>query len=518
MPDVVGELIVASVVATGEGAAFAGAAEATYLGVSGITIIGSAAIIGASIGLQYALYKAPAIPNPGDGSVALKQAIPSRIKGYGYNRLAGYYMLFEANGSAPATSYDVLALHSGRVDSFQQFYLNDDNVSTSADISHGGNSIITAAFSDDRYNGGALKIETALGAASQTAATIMTSDPVISPWWTTAHRGDGVAWVALVCGGPSDPSVFSRTFPKGHPELSALVACSPIWDPRDPAQSRTNPATWIFQRNPVLHLIDYLISTDGGMGLDFDTILPPAVLAQWMVEANLCDAAVSRADGSTEQRYACDGWFRYDNNPEDVINSILSTCDGWLAENGDGSLALTIGHYRAPTDPPITAQHIMGFSLHYGQADEQLINVLHVSFTDPNQKYVEVDLGDIRDEDAISLTGVERIKPLSIPWVQSFSQAGRLGYRAIQRVNPKLSGTFTTTLYGLRYLGKRWVPLQYPDIAGLEDCIVEIQGAEVDLLHGRVVFTFALVDTTTIESYNPTTDELPAPVAPTLII
>lgn len=69
----------------------------------------------------------------------------------------------------------------------------------------------------------------------------------------------------------------------------------------------------------------------------------------------------------------------------------------------------------------------------------------------------------------------------------------------------------------MRYLGKRWVPLQYPFIAGLENCIVEIQEAEMDLLQGRITWTFAQIDTTKIEAYRPATDELPAPAVPILI-
>lgn len=519
MPEVVGLLILSEVGATASVTGFGTAAltleiAGSSVGVAGL--VGAAALGAAALGLTYALNR-PSVPKPGDGSAPLKQAIPPRIKGFGINRLGGYYMLYEANGSAPATSYDVLAMHSGKVDSFQHFYLNDDNVFTAADISHGGNSTITAGFTDNRYNGGALKIETRLGNASQSAAAIMISDPVINAWWTSAHRGDGIAWVALVCGGSSDPAVFSRTFPKGHPELSALVLCSPVWDPRDGAQSRTNRATWVFKRNPVLHLIDYLLATDGGMGLDVDQILPPAVLAQWMAEADICDALVLRADGSTESRYQCDGWYKFDNNPEDVIGQILSTCDGWMADNGDGSQALTVGFYRAPSDPAIRARHITGFSLQYGQADEDLVNVLNVSFTDPNQKYVEVELGDLRDEDSIAETGVARAKQLSLSWVQSYSQAGRMAHRALQRGNPAISGTFTTSLYGLRYLGHRWVGLQYPYIAGLEDCVIEIQGAETDVINGAITWTFSLVDTATIESYVAATDEMPPPVVPLLI-
>jgi hypothetical protein len=520
MAETIGLLILSSAGATASVTGIGSAAltlEIAGATFSVATAVGTAAIAATAIGLSYALNR-PSIPKPSDGSVALKQAIPPRIKGYGINRLAGYYMLFEANGSAPATSYDVLAIHSGKIHSYLGYYLNDDEVTTASDISLGGNSTITASFSDGRYNGGAIKIETALGEASQTAAVIMTTDPIINAFWTVSHRGDGIAWLAMVCGGSADPSTHSRIFPKGHPELSVLARCSLIWDPRDGAQSYTSPSTWTFQRNPVLHLINYLTASDGGMGLDLDTILPPDVLALWMVEATLCDQSVLRADSSTEPRYQSDGWYKYDNNPSDVISAILSTCDGWMTENGDGSLALKVGVYRSPSLSPITTSHLLEpFSLNYGLPNEQLVNQFEISFTDPDQKYVEVHLGEVRDEDDIAASGITRSKQLSLPWVQSFSQAGRLGYRGLLQANPKISGTFTTTLYGLRYLGERWLKLQYPFVAGLEDCVVEIRNAEVDLLRGRITWTFALVDTDRIEAYDASTDEIPAPVAPALI-
>jgi hypothetical protein len=107
-------------------------------------VIGTTAILATTIGLNYALNK-PGIPKPEDGSQALKAAIPPRIRGYGTNRLAGFYMLFEAAGPAPATSYDVIALHSGRITKIDRFILSDDPVNLSGDISLGGGPVTFTA-------------------------------------------------------------------------------------------------------------------------------------------------------------------------------------------------------------------------------------------------------------------------------------------------------------------------------------------------------------------------------------
>jgi hypothetical protein len=511
MAETIGVLILSTVAPNAVGIAGFSLASTTVVGVQLTTIIGTAAILAASIGLSYALR--PDVPKPEDGSQALKQAIPPRIRGYGRNRLSGYYMLYEAGGSAPATSYDVIAFHSGRVGSVPILYLSDDPVQTSTDISDGGTGTVLDSYGDGRY-ANLVTIEMRLGDPGQVALSSFISDPLINGIWTAAHYGAGIAHAGLRCGSPADPSEYSRIYPRGKPELSVVANCSPCWDPRDLSQDREDESSWQVSHNPVIHLIDYLTRVDGGMGLDLDTILPPAKLAEWMIEADLCDEQITNADGNLEPRYQSDGWFKFDNKPEDVVGAILSTCDGWLAEPGDGTLSLTVGHYREPTDPPITEKHILGFSLNYGQADEQLVNQLDITYTAPDQKYVSVQAEPWRDEEAIALTGVVRAQPLDLKWVQNYSQARRLADRAMQRLNPLMTGSFTTSLYGLRYLGKRWLPLQYPFVSGLQDCVVEIQSADVDLLAGRIVWEFIRIAPDAIEAYDPDTDEGTAPPVP----
>jgi hypothetical protein len=184
---------------------------------------------------------------------------------------------------------------------------------------------------------GDIAIEIKLGTVPQTAAGRLTSDPLINAVWTPAHQGNGIAHAAMVCAGIGDPPTFTKHYPHGLPVLSVVADCTPVWDPRDGAQSSTDPSTWTVSKNPVLQLIDYLTRADGGMGLDYATVIAPNLTA-WMVEANLCDELVDTATpGVQEPRYQSNGWFQFDNAPSDVIGSMLATCDGWLAEAGDGA-------------------------------------------------------------------------------------------------------------------------------------------------------------------------------------
>lgn len=486
-------------------------AGTTIAGVSIATVVGTASILAVTIGLNYALASRPDLPKPEDGSQPIKQSIPPRIMGYGTNRLAGYYMLFEVGGS---NSFDVTAFHSGRIGAVRGIYLHDDLVTTSADLTNGGIAQILPQDANGKYSFAAVQIK--LGTVPQTACERLTTDPLIAGIWDASHQGNGIAHIAMICGNTNDATKFTKIYPHNLPVASVVCDCTPVWDPRDSSQSSDDQSTWTVSKNPVVQLIDYLTRADGGMGFDFDLVIAPN-LAQWLGEADLCDEIVENADLTFGTRYQSNGWFQFDNNPSDVLGGLLSTCDGWLAESGDGALTLTVGVYRAPSDPPLTEKHIIGFSLNYGQADEQLVNELDISFTDPTQNYVSVQTTPWRDEAAISLTGMVRTQALDLKWVQTYQQARRLADRAMQRLNPALLGTFTTSLYGMRYLGRRWVQLQYPFVSGLQDCVVEIQNAEVDLLAGRIVWTFSLIGND-IDAYNPAIDDGAAPAVPPSIV
>lgn len=510
MAEVVGLLVLEAVGVSAVAASF----TIGSTGISLATVVGTAVIIGASVGLQYALQTRPETPSPEDGSIPLKQSIPPRIRAYGVNKVAGYFMLYEVGGEPPAASFDVMALHSGRISSFRAFYLSDDPIVLSTDISHGGNAQVVETYGDGRYGGPFLSVETRIGAPGEDALDLFISDGRINHIWTGDHIGRGIAYAGLLCEGVADVQLHTKIYPRGLPALSCVIDGAVCWDPRDLTQSRGDPLTWKFSINPVVQLIDYLTNSDGGMGLDLDVILPPDTLDAWMIEADLCDALVPTDDGPDEARYRSDGWFYYDNKPEDVIGGLLSTCDGWLAEAGDGTLSLTVGVYRAPEMPPLTERHIFGFNLAYGVADEQMVNQLEINYTSPAQKYVSVQADPWRDEASISESGIVRTQTLDLKWVQSLGQARRLGDRALQRLNPLMTGSFITTLYGLRYLGQRWVPLQYPFVSGLQDCVVEIQDAEVDLANGRITWQFIRIEPDAIEAYDPAADQGGVPVTP----
>lgn len=457
--------------------------EGTTLGVGNATLIGSGLILATTIGLQYALSR-PSAPRAEDGSQPIMAPIQPRQRGYWDNRLSGAVMLATTGGAAPTTAVMVAAFHQGPVDSIQRIYFDDDQVRGTADVTNGGyiGSIIGPGGA---YASAALTIN--MGRPGQVADPILTGS-VAGGTWTADFVGNDIAYWGLQATAPADPTAFATLYPRGLPKPSLVARCSPVWDPRDGTQERDNPSTWKASPNPVLQLIDYLRARDGGMGFDIDEFLPFERLEQWMAEADLCDIDL----GGGDIRFRSAFWYTYDTSPQDIIGKNLATCDGWLAPAGDGTLKLTVGVFRAPSLPPITEKDVYDCAVDLGNPDETLINQLDCAWTNADEDYSS-DQEPIQDSASVSLVGEIKRSPLDLSAVQWLPQVVRLGSAGLRRINPKRQGTLIGKDICLRYQGERWIALQYP-LPGLEDCVIEVQDFQADILGGTVTIKFIRYD------------------------
>jgi hypothetical protein len=512
MAETVGTLVLAAV----------GLAELGAVAIVGTltvaTVVGSAVLLAGAIGLQLLLARRPSagaaaslaassLPPAEAGHAPLKQSIGSRVRGYGRNRLAGIYMLYE---ELSGDSYDVGAFHHGRISGIVGYYLHDDVV----EIDGSG---IVQEQGDGRYGGTAtITIQTRLGLDTETAYSALVTAFTSSAIWTNSHRGDGLASYSLVCKGVLIDD-YTTIYPRGLPQLSIVADCALIYDDRDEEQIRSDPSTWKVNSNPVVQAIECLTSEDSGFGFDYDTLILP-VVDTLNAEADLCDEGVTLAAGGTEPRYKSDGFFALDSDPVDVLSAILDTCDGWLSENGDGTLALKVGSYRAPTFT-LEGRHIKGFSLQYGVADEELVNEIAFAFTSTAADYKTLPGDPWRDEDDISRRGKTRSQNFPLPWVQSHSQGRRLSKRKMAKLNAPLRGTIKTTLYGIQAMGERWIEIDAPDVSDdLSSLIIEVMNMKIDFMNAEVTFDFIKINPNEIDAWDETEEEGTTPTIPDKLV
>lgn len=223
----------------------------------------------------------PGPPKPQQTETAIKNPIPVRVSGYGTNRLHMTYALYTTS-AATGSAFDVGAFHDGRVDSIVQMYLGDKKITL------GGGGFVNQDPDGSWAPGNTVAVGTTLGANPNTAFSSVATD--LPDQWTTNHRGDGVV-TGFVRWGPVKAKDFQKAYPTGGPNnmsLSLAMRLQPVFDWRDPGQSVTDPSTWLWSENVILHLAHYLLVRDNkDWGLHF-----APTLAYWTAAADDCDLAV----------------------------------------------------------------------------------------------------------------------------------------------------------------------------------------------------------------------------------
>ncbi len=475
------------------GASFAATTAGSLL-IGGLSAIATAAL---SIGIQALL--APRPPKPEDGKVPKVQSIPYRQWCVGRNRLAGAYMLWEAQGK---WLYAVQAIAGHRVKSFNRYWLHDDEVTlqSSGQINPGTNYLINVNI----YN--------REGRVPETPYTDIVSaidDPAI---WSNSHRGDGQASVAMAVRGDK-ASRQQKTFPYGPPQLSVEVDGALCWDFRDPAQSPTDPSTWKWTRNAAIIMAWHQCFNEFGHRREYTRALLP-VLDMWKEEADVCDELVPLKGGGFERRYECNGFDTTENDPKAATNAILASCDGWICERGDGALLFIAGKFREKYVTTLTDDDIVGRQIEYDVLFEDECNRLIPKFCYPAIGYGTSDTDFFEDTAAQITAGRILAQDANYQWVHQWRQARRLGKRDWLRLQEKITGQINVRLSGINSIYSRWVrinaPIMLPKLNGK---IVENRKSVLSLLQGG--FTMDIMKhPDNIDVWDPNVDEGRQPPVP----
>lgn len=478
------------------------AAASSFL-ASAATAITTTAI---TIGIQ--MLMAPTPPKPEDGKIPKTQAVPYRWWGVGRVRVAGAYMLWEARGKK---MYTVQAIAGHRIKSVNRYWLHDDPVELT-DLDANG----TTTFDGEERYGGNVSLYSRLGLVPETAyAEIVEGFADEAPAnraWTTAHRGDGQASIAMICKAAKDTKQNKR-FPYGAPSASVEADMALCWDFRDPAQSATNPNTWKWTRNSVVILAWHQCFNEFGHKRDYRTALLP-VINMWKEEADVCDERVTRASGGSEARYECNGYDTTENDPKVGTNAILATFDGWICERGDGALLVIAGKFREKYVVTLTDADLRGRNIQYDVLPEDEINRLVPKFTYPEIDYATADTDFFEDTGAQLIAGRVLSQDGVYQWCHQWRQARRLGKRDWLRIQERVSGTLDLRLSSINAVYTRWIRLQTPvAMPRLNGKLIENRKSTLALLQGGFNMEF-VQHPANIDAWNPATDEGRQPPVP----
>lgn len=475
------------------------------------TIVGTAALTAASIGLSLAFASSGNIPKPENGQQDIQQSIPPALYGFGRNRVAGAIALSAMTLTGDAI--EVRGIHDGRICGFTGVYwLHDDEITID------GSGIVQEG-EDGRYGDVdgtfSISIATRDGLDTETAYNVAVAaidDPAV---WTDEHRGDFTA-STMIFARSVEADKHQVIYPHGLPKPSAEIDTQGCYDPRlEGLMTLADRASWetAISYNPIVQMIRFITQARGGMGLDYDLFILPNE-SEWIEAAQNCDEAITLSAGGTEPRYKCSFMYTSESENLGVIQQFLDSCDGWLGEAPDGSLIPFVGKYKAAyADLTMTDEIIRDVAINYGVGDDEDVNELQVSFTWPESGYKEQDVDPWKDDEAIANFG-RKSQPFKILSVQSFTQVRRLAKRRFAALNSPMRGRITTTLAGVNFYKRRWVKVQsdlHPDLA---DIVIEIRKREIDLMNASVHFDWIVIDPDTVDEWDETTEEGTAPILP----
>jgi len=219
---------------------------------------------------------------------------------YGEARVGGA-RIYDAASPVETNQYlhRILAFAGHKIDSYQEIYLNDEEVTIDP---------VTFLVTAPEKYAGKVRIKQYLGDDNQTADADLISDTaaLTDGKWTSDHRLRGIAYLYVRF------EYDANAFPNGVPAVSAKIRGKAVFDP--------STSTTIWSDNPALCIRDYLTSEYGlnqPSGRIDDTLVSAA--------AAICDQTTE-----SEKRYTCNGSFTTGAEPSAIVTNLLSSMGGLL--------------------------------------------------------------------------------------------------------------------------------------------------------------------------------------------
>lgn len=413
------------------------------------TIVASALLFAASVGLSYLAASLAARGKKSEQQQTIKQALPPRVVTLGRDMVGGAYCVHEkVNGDI----YIGLMHGEGPYDAVEANWLDDKE--GPADASAG---VMIEPWMDR------VSIESHLGANDQAASPMLRG--AFPATWTEDHRLAGICYSVIELQGVKKEKLGS-VYPSGFPKHRALLRGALCFDPRD--------ATTHWSETPALAL-RFWLTYARGMGLPAETIDDDSFAAA----ADLHEDAVARASGGTEKRYTVSLTASLVDPPHETMGKLLRACDGELYPTADGRIGLRGGAWEEPT-VAIGEADVVSYDYQAGAGVMVAFNKLKISFKDPANDWQPNELDPWEDAASQDAVGVLQ-QDADFTMVTQWRQARRLAKIESAKKNARhVVSVVVRYRAALAAWGERGVRLSLAEL-GLDDAPMWIAGVSLDL-------------------------------------
>lgn len=436
----------AAVAVVAAAAGYAGASALVAAGVIAANSIGfaiAAAVIGAAV--SYGLNSVLGLNSARKRSVTTedrKQIIRSTIEArqivYGHARVSGAMVYASSSGADLRYLHIVIALAGHPVYHIGTVWVGDVAIND-ADLDGDGNVVASGhKFAGKcrvrKYNG------------KQT-----TADPFLvaesTDGWSTNHVMRDTAYVYVRF--EYDPDIYGN----GVDDISAEVYGREIYDPRT--------GTTAYSTNWALCVLDYLKS-DIGLACADDEIDE----GSFIVAANISDELVQLDEAGTtfQSRYTCDGSFKLDEQPIDIIDKMLSAAGAPGLVYQQGRYTLHAGAYVTPSDT-LTASDVAGdIEIITKPSRKDIFNSVKGTFIDPGSSWQATEFPAFYSDELIAEDGEQIWREVEYPFTIDPTRCQRLAKQLLRTERDSLTINVPVRFAGIRYSVMQRVAVYMPDL------------------------------------------------------
>ncbi len=262
-----------------------------------------------------------------------------------------------------------------------------------------------------------------------------------TPSWGASDRMRGIAGVHCQF------NFSTSAFPNGVPTVNSIVRGRRVYDPR------TGVTAW--SDNAALCIRDYLTDPVYGLGATAAELDE----ASFVAGANICDETVMKADGTAEKRYTLNGVIETDQQPVDILRSMLTACGGTLVYTG-GVWRLYVAAAQTAT-VTLDEHDIIGrMRVQARRSKRDLVNRVRGLYVSPVNQYQPADFPPVVNAMYRAQDGGEDIwGDIDLPFTDSPSMAQRLAKITLEKNRQQITVECRCKLTAFRLAAGLWVKL-----------------------------------------------------------
>jgi hypothetical protein len=151
-----------------------------------------------------------------------------------------------------------------------------------------------------------------------------------------------------------------------------------------------------------------------------------------------------------QKRYTCNGTITLGERPIDVIQKLLTCCDGTLVYS-EGKYKLFVGAYTASVGDLNESHLRSGLRIVAKPPRKQLFNGVRGTILDPNRFWQETDFPEYKNSTYATDDGEEIIRDITLPFTTDSFAAQRIAKQILERSRQAITVVFPAKLNVFKY-------------------------------------------------------------------